>query len=175
MTTLNRPELKQPMQRMELPVRREPPETPVRWIAWTVSIVILGIGALVALFMLRGETENFEEIYEAQSPLSYGAVNEPGFTVAPRWTGESDLTLEEVEMFAAYEASTGEADLVLRNQVPISGPMAFTPQGLAMLQASVGSADRIYLGNAFTASDLAALQASVGSADQKYLEMTSTG
>ena len=83
--------------------------------------------------------------------LSYGAVHEPGVDVGFRWVGASDMTLEEFEMFQAYEASTGEADRLLIQTV---GPVSPRP---------------------FTTEELAALQASIGEADLKYLQMASTG
>ena len=152
MSVLERhPELKEPMERIEVEPPSEPPRDsgrPVRWIAWTFSILVIAAAAIAALIIASDTTESFESIYENGSPLASGAVHEPGFDVGFRWVGDSDMTLEEFEMFQAYEASTGEADRVF---------------------------DRYAVEPGFTPAELEALQASIGEADLKYLQMTSTG
>ena len=149
MSVLERhPELKEPMEQIEFRAPQEPPrddEKPVRWIAWTFSILVIAAAAIAALILASETTEPFDAIYENGSPLAYGAVHEPGFDVGFRWIGESDMTLEEFEMFRAYEASTGEADQVLIQTVGPVTPRMFTPEELATLQASVGEADLKYV------------------------------
>ena len=151
MSVLERhPELKEPMEQIEFRTPEEPPrdsDKPVRWIAWTFSILVV---AAAALILTSDTTEPFDSIYENGSPLAYGAVHEPGFDVGFRWIGESDMTLEEFEMFATYEASVGAADRVLIESVGPVSPRAFTPEELAALQASVGEADLKYLQMAST-------------------------
>jgi hypothetical protein len=152
MTVLDKhPELKEPMRRIELKPPKQPPKEPrrpVRWIAWTFSIIVLAAAAIAALIITNGSGgESFDEIYEAGSPLAYGAVHEPGFEIAPRWVGESGPTLEEIEMLQGYESSVGEADQVLGEYMIEPG---FTPDELAGLQASVGEADLKYLDMAST-------------------------
>jgi hypothetical protein len=183
MSVLERhPELKEPMEQIEFRPPTEPPsdsEKPVRWIAWTFSILVVAAAAIAALILAGETTEPFDEIYESGSGLAYGAVHEPGFEVGFRWAGESDMTLEEFDMFQAYEASVGEADRVFERYIVESG---FTAAELAALQASTGEADRVLIQSVgpvsprtFTPEELAALQASVGSADLKYLQMATTG
>ena len=146
MTTLERrPQQKEAMRRFELKSPTSPPPRPVRWIAWTFSIIVLAAAAIAALVLASDSTEPFEEIYEAGSPLAYGAVHEPGFEVGFRWGGESDMTLEEYEIIRGYEATIGEADRVLERYVNPATITSFTPQQLAALQASLGVADWKYL------------------------------
>ena len=145
MTTLQkRPQLKEPMRRAESEPPKQPPQRPVRWIAWTFSIIVLAAAAIAALILASDSTEPFDELYEAASPLTYGAVHEPGFDVGFRWVGESDMTLEEYEMFRGYEATAGQADRVLERYVEPTAITSFTPQQLAALQASLGDADLKY-------------------------------
>jgi hypothetical protein len=154
MSVLERhPELKEPMEQIEFRAPQEPPrddDKPVRWIAWTFSILVVAAAAIAALIIASETTEPFDSIYENGSPLAYGAVHESGIDVGFRWVGESDMTLEEFEMFAAYEATTGEADRVLIQSVGPVSPRTFTPEELAALQASVGEADLKYLQMAST-------------------------
>lgn len=179
MTVLEkRPQVQEPVRREERPPPEPVTTRPVRWIAWTFSIIILAGAAIAAVLLTRDTTEPFESIYEAESGLSYGAVHEPGFDVGFRWVGASDMTLEEFEMFQAYEASTGEADRILERYIPAGA--GFMPRQLDALQASVGEADRVLeryfpRGSTFTPHELEALQASVGAADLKYLNMATIG
>jgi len=149
MSVLERhPELKEPMKRLEFEPPRQPPTgagTPVRWIAWTFSILVVAAAAIAALVLAAETTEPFDAVYENGSPLAFGAVHESGIDPGVRWIGESDMTLEEFEMFRAYEASTGEADRVLMQSIGPASPQTFTPDELAALQASVGAADLKYL------------------------------
>ena len=154
MSVLERhPELKEPMEQIEFRAPQEPPrddDKPVRWIAWTFSILVVAAAAIAALVIASETTEPFDSIYENGSPLAYGAVHESGIDVGFRWVGESGPTLEEFEMFAAYEATTGAADRVLIQSVGPASPRTFTPEQLAALQASVGEADLKYLQMAST-------------------------
>ena len=172
-----RPDLKKPIRRIELEPPKEPPaeQRPVRWIAWSFSILVLAAAAITALVMTRGGEEAFADLYEAESPLAYGAVHEPGFTVAPRWVGESGPTLEEFEMIQGYRASVGEADLVFDRWVTES---IATADRLAALEASTGEADRILVQSVgpatprwFTAEELDELQASTGEADRRLVDL----
>ena len=188
-STKDRPLLTEPLRRTEPPKRKVPPRR-VRWIAWAASMVIIGAGVLVAVLMMRSDSEPFAEIYEAESPLSYGAVHEPGFDVGFRWGGESDGMLEEFEArFDTFE-SLYEAESVLSYGAVHEG-IAVEPRfageagptleefeaGIALqgLEASVGEADRVfdrYLNPegilVISLEDLAALQASTGEADRVF-------
>ena len=154
MSVLERhPGLKEPMEQIEFRAPQEPPrdgEKPVRWIAWTFSILVVAAAAIAALIMASETIEPFDSIYENGSPLAYGAVHEGDVDVGFRFAGESGLTLEEFEMFEAYAASTGEADRVLIQTAGPVSPRMFTPDELAALQASVGEADLKYLQMAST-------------------------
>ena len=75
-----------------------PPRTPVRWLGWTLGLLVVAAGAvLVVLAMVQGG-ESFEELYEAESGLAIGAIHEPGFEPTTYHIGQSDMTLEEFEM-----------------------------------------------------------------------------
>jgi hypothetical protein len=97
------------------PVR--PRRRPVRWIEWSIVFVVAAMAVTAYLLTRDGWTagepvEAFEDVYEAESGLSYGARHDPTFALAPRWVGESDMTLEEFEATLntfenIYEAESG--------------------------------------------------------------------
>ena len=154
MTTLrHKPLVKKPTKRVRI-VDKEPPRRNIRWIAWTISIVVIGLGALVALLQMRGEP-TLEELQ-----ASVGSADQVLLNRAPQ------LTTLSADQLTELEASVGAADRVLRSYID----RAFSGEELAALQASVGSADQKWLMRVFSQEELAALQASVGSADQKWLQ-----
>lgn len=97
--TTDRPAVLPPVEKVHEPEVQpapRPPRKPVRWLGWTLGLLIVAVGATFAVMALTAG-ESFEELYEAESELVLGAIHEPGYVAPVRWVGESDMTLEEFE------------------------------------------------------------------------------
>jgi len=128
MTTVkHEPQLKKPHRRLEIfdKMRRR---RNFRWIAWTISIVVIGLGVLVASLITSGES-SLEDLQ-----ASVGSADQVLLNRVPQ------IATFSADQLTELEASVGPADQVLRSYIePVRG---FSQEELAVLQASVGSADQ---------------------------------
>ena len=85
----------------EITVR--PPATPkrprrlVRWIEYSAVALVVAAASIAAVIALTGDDDGAVPFDEAQSLLIMGDRHTADFEVAPRWVGESDMTLAEFE------------------------------------------------------------------------------
>lgn len=84
---------------------------PQRWVGESDMTLeefeIMTMDAWVAEYFFLTTTDTFETLYEAESGLAIGAIHEPGFDMPVRWVGESDGTLEELELGPQYSDESG--------------------------------------------------------------------
>ena len=114
-TTLKKQDtaLKQPTRKVAPPPKKSRRKL-INWIEYSAVIIVVGAAAIIGVVMLRsGSDEALPFDVEAGSGLIIGQRHiDPGFSVEPRFVGESDMTLAEFEATfdgfgTLYEAESG--------------------------------------------------------------------